>query len=110
MTSAAVASARPSSGPPLATKWARERWFFGSMAVAATLTIFWGFAPTYYLRPRYGTSSLSWLLQLHGAVFTAWMVLYVIQTALIQASTARQDSSRKNLSAWRTSRIAGTQD
>ena len=83
MTSAAVASARPRSGPPPATKWERERWFFGSMAVAATLTIFWGFAPTYYLRPRYGTPALSWLLQLHGAVFTAWMVLYVIQTALI---------------------------
>jgi hypothetical protein len=61
----------------------RDRWFFGSMGVAAALTVFWGFAPTYYLRTSNSTPSLSPMLHFHGVVFTAWMVLYVVQTALI---------------------------
>jgi len=53
------------------------------MAVATALVVFAGFAPTYYLKAVYGTPSLSPLLHLHGAVFTAWFVLYGLQTALI---------------------------
>jgi len=68
--------------PPTFTRSTRDRWFFSSMAVAAAVTVFCGFAPTYYLKPDNG-SSLSPLVHLHGAVFTAWMVLFVVQTALI---------------------------
>jgi hypothetical protein len=67
---------------PTFSRSTRDRWFFSSMGVAAALTVFWGFAPTYYLRTS-DTPSLSPVLHLHGVVFTAWMVLYVVQTALI---------------------------
>jgi hypothetical protein len=63
----------------------RDRWFFGSMAVAAALTVFCGFAPTYYFKTADSGPALSPLVHLHGVVFTAWMVLYVFQTALIAA-------------------------
>jgi hypothetical protein len=60
------------------------------MAIALAITAFIGFAPTYYLRSLFGApqtvggaTSLSPLVQIHGAVFTAWVVLFIVQTALV---------------------------
>ncbi len=59
------------------------------MALAAMLTVFAGFAPSYYLRTVlggsgvFGRTALSPLLHLHGIVFTAWLVLFLVQTRLI---------------------------
>ena len=36
----------------------RERLFYGAMAAALAVTVFAGFARTYYLRPYFGTASL----------------------------------------------------
>jgi hypothetical protein len=64
----------------------RERLFFGGMAVALAITVFVGFAPTYYLHSSLGganelTPSLLW----HGAAFSAWVLLLVTQTSLVAA-------------------------
>lgn len=62
----------------------RERRFFGGMAVALTLTVFAGFSRTYYLNDLATEPFvLTPLLHLHGAVFSAWMLLLVVQTVLI---------------------------
>lgn len=68
----------------------RDRIFYSGMAIALALTTFVGFAPTFYLRALFdgpvsvtGAASLSPLAQLHGAVFTAWVVLFVVQTSLV---------------------------
>jgi hypothetical protein len=67
-----------------------ERRFFSGMAVALTVTVFAGFAPTYYLNSFSGRPfALSPLLHLHGAVFTSWMFLLVAQTSLIAADVRR---------------------
>jgi hypothetical protein len=55
------------------------------MSVAIVLTVFAGFAPTYYLRPYFTTAPLMPLLHLHGLVFTSWLLLFVIQTTLVAA-------------------------
>lgn len=65
------------------TRWRRDRRFFTVMAAVAALTIFIGFAPTYYLKGAYGAPALPPLVHLHGAVFTAWIVLLAVQTSLI---------------------------
>lgn len=65
------------------TRWRRDRRFFAVMAAVAALTIFIGFAPTYYLKRAYGTPTLPPLVHVHGALFTAWIVLLAIQTSLI---------------------------
>jgi hypothetical protein len=62
-----------------------DRWFFSAMALAVALVVLAGFAPTYYLKGLYGTPTLSPLRHLHGVVFTLWIVLFVVQTALISA-------------------------
>lgn len=63
----------------------RERWFYVGMSIAALITVFAGFARTYYLRPRFTTESLIPLLHLHGLVFTSWIMLFVTQTTLVAA-------------------------
>src|ERR1044071_9246719 len=63
----------------------RERLFYTGMAVAILITVFAGFARTYFLRPYFEPQPLLPLLHLHGVVFTAWVVLFITQTALVAA-------------------------
>jgi hypothetical protein len=65
----------------------RDRWFFTGMALAVALTVFAGFARTYYLRGVYGGGGppLSTLVHVHGAVATCWILLFATQTSLIAA-------------------------
>jgi uncharacterized membrane protein YozB (DUF420 family) len=68
---------------PPAQRARRERQFFSTMSLAAAVTVVWGFGPTYFLKEAYGTPPLSTLLHVHGALFTAWIVLLLAQTALV---------------------------
>lgn len=67
----------------------RERLFFTGMAVAIVITVFAGFAPSYYLKSYFGRPPLSPLLHLHGIVFSSWLVLFITQTALVAANRTR---------------------
>jgi hypothetical protein len=64
-----------------------EHWFFGGMAVIVLITVFIGFAPTFYLTkwmaPPHPMLPLTPLVILHGSVFTSWILLLVLQTALV---------------------------
>lgn len=69
-----------------------DRLFYGGISVAAALITFSGFAPTYYLRlldggPRATISGgpFTTLVQVHGALFTMWVLLFITQTALISS-------------------------
>jgi hypothetical protein len=68
---------------PALTRRRRERWFYLGMSIVIVITVFAGFAPTYFLRPYFTTEPLLPLLHLHGVVFTAWIVLFIIQTTLV---------------------------
>ena len=63
----------------------RDRVFYTSMAVAVAAAVLLGFSRTYYLRPYFQDGSLPPYLHLHGAVFSAWIVLLVSQTSLVAA-------------------------
>ena len=73
----------------------RDRRFFVGMAIAAVATVFFGFAPTYYLKPFTHTTayptglpvspSLPALVHVHALVFSAWILLFLAQTTLIAA-------------------------
>jgi hypothetical protein len=68
-----------------------DRMFYSGMAILMALTVFVGFAPTFYLRawfsgPIYsGERALTPLAYVHGAIFSAWVVLFIVQTALVAA-------------------------
>ena len=52
-----------------------------------------GFAPTYFLKALYDTPALSPLFHVHGALYTAWMLLLIAQPALVAAG--RTDLHRR---------------
>jgi uncharacterized membrane protein YozB (DUF420 family) len=69
-----------------------DRAFYGGVAAAGAVTTLVGFGPTYFLRfldggPRVTTGGgpFTPLLHVHGALFTAWVLLFVVQTSLISA-------------------------
>ena len=71
----------------------RSRRFYVGMAVAIAVTVFAGFSRSYFLKAHYGTPELSLLLHVHGAVFTAWVLFFLLQTTLIAAG--RTDLHRR---------------
>lgn len=64
----------------------RRRRFFLVSAVLMLLVVFLGFAPTFYLRgaiPERAAGPLPGYLHIHGAVMTAWYLLFLVQTMLV---------------------------
>lgn len=76
-----------------------EHRFFAGMALAILATVFIGFAPTFYLRPMFPDTPAppESLFLLHGAVFTGWIALLILQATLV--SRGRTDLHRK-VGAW----------
>jgi hypothetical protein len=63
--------------------------FYATAAIALAALTLVGFARTYYLRHWFDVPPITVLLHLHSIVFTAWFVLFVIQTRLIAAQNYR---------------------
>ena len=53
------------------------------MAIVILGTVFLGFARTFYLSGIYHTHLPNRLIAVHGTVFTAWIVLLIVQTGLV---------------------------
>lgn len=66
-----------------------ERRLYAFAAAAALAVVLAGFARTYYLKFAFGTPPLSVLLQVHGAVMTAWFVLFAVQATLVARGRVR---------------------
>lgn len=67
-----------------------DRIFFSSLAIVMMFGVILGFAPTYYARlmgsaPLHTTSHrpFTLLVHLHGALFSTWVLLFIVQTALV---------------------------
>jgi hypothetical protein len=61
-----------------------RRYFFVIMASTITVVVFAGFAPSFYLRAAFQPDNkLSVLLHIHGAVFSTWIILFLVQAILI---------------------------
>ena len=77
-------------GQQQAALGAYDRMFYSGMAITMAIVVFVGFAPTFYLRNQFGApvsvsgaTSLTTLVVLHGVLFTAWVLLFILQTALV---------------------------
>ena len=81
---AAPPKARPA---PPREAWNADARFYLSMGLVASLIVFLGFAPSFYLKSviHAPTPPLTFLTVTHGLVFTAWMLLFITQSALIVA-------------------------
>jgi hypothetical protein len=59
--------------------------FFSAMALLMLVTVFVGFARTYYLAGVFHAPLPSLIIHLHGAAFSCWMLLLVTQISLVSA-------------------------
>lgn len=62
-----------------------EDLFFSGMAVVILVSVFVGFAPTYYLAGLFKAPLPNLLVHIHGAVFSSWILLLLTQTSLVAA-------------------------
>ena len=59
--------------------------FYRHMAIALSLFVIIGFSRTYYLRFLTDLPPLDTLVHLHSIVFSAWLVVFIVQTRLVAA-------------------------
>src|SRR5258708_23814433 len=59
--------------------------FFSGMALVLLATVFVGFARSYYLAGVFHAPLPSFIIHLHGAAFSCWILLLVTQTSLVSA-------------------------
>jgi hypothetical protein len=66
-------------------RWTAERRFYLGMALAMFSVVYLGFARSFFLRPLFPDhpSPTEPIFYVHGAVFTAWMLLLVAQPLLV---------------------------
>jgi hypothetical protein len=68
---------------------AYDRVFYSGMAIAMAITVFIGFARTYYLSAYFGTHGtiggrpFSTIIRVHAILFTTWVLLFTVQTSLV---------------------------
>lgn len=76
-------------GPATRAVGIHDRAFYTSLAAVMALTVLFGFGQTYYFRLMSGTAttvsggSITPTIHLHGIVFTAWVLLFLVQTLLV---------------------------
>ena len=63
--------------------------FFTSMSVLMLAIVIVGFAPSYFLKGAVFAHLPSLLVHLHGAVFSSWIILFVVQCCLVSAGNIR---------------------
>lgn len=66
-----------------------ERIFYSGMAILLCICVYIGFSPTYFRAGILRAPLPSPILHVHGAVFTLWMLLFVVQVAFISARRVR---------------------
>ncbi len=86
-TTKAIKSPRGSSAEHVGR---HDRLFYSGMATVLGLTVFAGFAPTYYLpflagspKATFTGGTFTALVHVHGALFTTWVLFFIVQTGLV---------------------------
>jgi hypothetical protein len=76
-------------------RWSSERRFYTGMAVAMLVTVYAGFARSFFLRPLFPDwpSPPETIFYLHGALFTGWILVLLAQTTLV--AVGRTDVHRR---------------
>jgi hypothetical protein len=81
---ATVATAPPAKAP---LAGAHDRVFYTTLSILMALTVVAGFGPTYYFAggsPRtLSGAQITPTVHLHGLLFTAWVLLFIVQTSLV---------------------------
>lgn len=69
---------------PTFQRHAWDKYFYIIFAIAACALVFFAFGPTYYYRLLDSDTAITPIVHLHSVVFTAWMLLFLAQTILVE--------------------------
>ena len=78
----------------------QARPFFFVASILIAVVVFAGFAPTFYLSAAFDGPALTALARVHGAVFTGWLVLLVVQTGLAARGRIAAHRQLGVMGAW----------
>ncbi len=70
-----------------------DHYFFSATAWLMLLCVAVGFGPTYYLAGVFNAPLPSWIIHVHGALFSSWMLMLIAQNSL--ALAGRVDIHKK---------------
>jgi uncharacterized membrane protein YozB (DUF420 family) len=73
--------------------------FFTTMSFLMLAVVVVGFAQSYFLRGAVFAHLPSLLVHLHGAVFSSWIILFLVQSGLVTAGNNRKVHKRLMLIA-----------
>jgi hypothetical protein len=68
---------------------AADRIFFSVMPFVMLAMVLYGFARTYFLAGMVEAPLPNKLIHIHGAAFTSWMILLIVQTALVSTRNVK---------------------
>jgi hypothetical protein len=90
-------AAAPSRALPAIPGRRYDKYFFTSMAVIMLGIVFAGFARSYFLAGVFRAPLPAAIIHVHGAVFTAWALLFVVQTSLVASGNV---AIHRKLGLW----------
>ncbi len=74
-----------------------DKVFFSSMAVLMLGIVLVGFARTYFLAGMFRAHLPSPIIHIHGALFSAWILLFIVQTSLVASGNV---AIHRKLGLW----------
>ena len=78
--------ARATWGHDIARRSAR--WFYSGISVAVLGVVVTGFGPSFYVRPA-TMPALATRVVVHGILFSGWVALFLVQTALVRTGQTK---------------------
>ncbi|MEW5976791.1 MAG: hypothetical protein AB1898_13390 [Acidobacteriota bacterium] len=73
------------SGQPVARPFSWTRWSYVTVTLILMAMVVRGFWPSYFGPLLKGGLSRPWIIHLHGAIFSGWMLLLLAQVSLVSA-------------------------
>ncbi len=66
-----------------------DRYFYFVMSLVTAVIVIWGFSHTVNDNLIHATPPRPWLLWVHGAAFSLWVIFYIVQTTLVRTHNVR---------------------
>jgi hypothetical protein len=66
-----------------------DRYFYFAMSLLTAGIVVWGFSHTVMDNLVHAAPPRPWLLWVHGAAFSSWVVFYIVQTSLVRTHNVR---------------------
>lgn len=88
-TAGTAVDVRELSGRGVIPVRSRPRQFYLAITLFLIAIVVWGFWPTYFGVLLSSGATRPWIMHLHGAIFSGWMLLLLAQVSLVSMGRVR---------------------